>query len=173
MKRSFILASIFVSFIGLFHASAQSITPSILNAAGGTSSIGSVIIDYSIGEMALVNTYSVDTLVVTQGLLQNDISIPASVPNTALAQHLKVYPNPASSVVNIQYTSAGDGTLSYRLMDMAGKEISKSSTEVSAGTTKQQINVSGLAVASYMLEVTCNTGDNNQQTTSYKIQKLK
>jgi hypothetical protein len=75
-------------------------------------------------------------------------------------------------VVNLQYSSSGGGTLSYRLMDINSRVISVNSANVQVGTTKEQINVSKLAAATYMLEVTFRSETNEEQTTTYKIQKL-
>jgi hypothetical protein len=169
------------SLIGLSNARGQSIAPNIFNASGGSVLVGGIYYDFSIAEVSLVSTVydtsivnsTKDTLIVTQGLLQNDISFPASVPNTQLSQHLLVFPNPASSVVNVQYTASLSGVLSYRLMDMNSKVVIENSSNVSSGTNKEQINISNLAVATYMLEVTVKSESNNPQTTTYKIQKLK
>ncbi len=43
---------------------------SILNASGGTSLIKGYVVDYSIGELSLVQTYTSGNTMLTQGLLQ-------------------------------------------------------------------------------------------------------
>ncbi len=171
MKRTYILMGVFVSLIGLPNARGQSIGPSTLNATGGTATIGGNVYDWSIGEMTMVSTFTGSSIIVTQGVLQPSSNTTA-VHNASLTDNLQVFPNPASSLVNLQYVSAAQGTLTYRLMDMTGKTIMNNSTAVSQGVTVQQINIAALAAATYMLEVCVMTDGMTRGTTSYKIEKL-
>jgi len=177
MKKYFIIVGVFASCLSVNQAKSQSITPFILNATGGSYSFDGYIFDYSIGEMTLVNTFygaNGTNIIVTQGLLQNDISIPEGVAVNTLSQNLQVFPNPASNLVNLQLTSAKQGILSYRLLDVAGKTVLTNSTAVSQGKTLEQINVADIAAATYMLEVSFSAGAGDAgQSTSYKIEKLK
>ena len=171
MKRS-VLVFLLVGISGI-HIRAQSIAPGTLNAAGGTGSAGSTEFDWSVGEMTLVSTFSGSSVVVTQGVLQPSDAWPADVKNTVLLKQLQVFPNPASSVVNMQYTASVPGKLNYRLMDMAGKVLSNHSIDVKKGVTDERIDISSLACATYMLEVSITQDGSNRETTSYKIQKIK
>jgi len=164
---------VFSSLIGLPNARGQSIGPSTLNATGGTAIAGGNTYDWSVGEMTMVSTFTGSTVIVTQGLLQPDSLHSSGVPSTALLQHLQVFPNPASSLLNLQMTASAAGTLSYRLMDMAGKVIITSTAKLPQGTTTQQIDISRIAAASYMLEVYYTTNGDNVETNSFKIEKLK
>lgn len=172
MKQSFILAGICVSLIGLPAARGQSIGPSTVNATGGSGPIGGTIYDWSIGEMSLVGTFSAAGVIVTQGVLQNDIP-GEGVGKVSLAGNLVVFPNPASTIVNLQYTATSNGKLSYRLMDLLGKTVITKSLDVRAGITTEPLHISELAVATYMLEVSLQAENGAAQTISYKIEKLK
>lgn len=179
MKRAF-LVGIFVSIAAVPLVRGQSsdnAKPNITNSTGGTyhGGPGSMLIyDWSVGEVTMVSTFSDGGTTLTQGLLQNEIAIePSGVANEHLAANLKIYPNPASTEVNIQFTSAAEGKLIYRLLDLNGKIITSGSANVNAGTSTQQVNVTGLAAATYMLQVSFKTGDNAEESTSYKIEKIK
>ena len=176
MKRTFILMGAFVLLIGLPNTRGQSIGPSILNSTGGTRTVGTSEYDWSVGEVAIVSTFygpKDKNIIVTQGVLQNELSAPEKEANTTLAQHLLVFPNPASSLINLQYSSTSAGILSYRLMDMSGKVIMNSSREINQGMTAEQLNIGQLAVASYLLEVTFKDNSSNTEAkSSYKIEKL-
>jgi len=152
----------------------QSITPSILNATGGSASIGTNHIDWSIGEMTMVSTFTTSSVIVTQGILQpTDSSIATTgIAKSNVAGNLLVFPNPASTVLNLQYTSPAQGSLSYRLIDMAGKTIINHNVAIKQGVNIEQINITNLAAASYMLEVSAQTNE-TEETTSFKIEKLK
>jgi hypothetical protein len=169
MKRCFILIGLQLC---LLQAHGQSIGPATVNATGGSGAISGNTYDWSIGEMSMVATFYSSAVTITQGVLQNNPST-EGVPSTSLAGHLQVFPNPASTVVNLQYTSVSRGLLSYRLMDMAGRIIASRSTEVSQGVVTEQVNISTLAVASYMLEVLFKSDNEVAKISSYKIEKLK
>jgi hypothetical protein len=164
---------ILMAFAGSINIRAQSVGPKTLNAAGGTGTAGSVEIDWSVGEMTLVSTFSGGSVVVTQGVLQPTDAWPVDVGNTALLKQLEVFPNPASSVVNIRYAAQAAGTLTYRLMDVTGKELAEKNVDVKQGIITEQLNISTLACATYMLEVSIRQADGKNETTSYKIQKIK
>ena len=176
MKRTLILMGAFVLWMGLPDArgqSAPSIGPSTLNATGGTKIIGTSEFDWSVGEMAMVSTFYSSKIIVTQGLLQNELSTPQKVANTDLVQRLQVFPNPSSSIVTLQYTAGSDGAFNYRLMDMTGKVLLVHSGAVKEGMTTEQLNIAPLAAATYMLEVSFKSNnDGAEASTSYKIEKL-
>ncbi len=153
-------------------ACAQSIGPSILNAAGGSAVIGSDEFEWSIGEMTMVSTLSSSSVVITQGLLQ-PMPVTLGVPSVnPLAQQLKVFPNPASSIVNVEYTSQAKGSLTYRLLDVAGKTIKSKTTQVDLGSTIIGLDIADLVCAGYLLEVTVNSGNEAKGKASFNIQKI-
>ncbi len=161
-------------FTAAISLQAQSIGPATLNAAGGNANISGYDFGWSVGEMTMVGTFTTPGIIVTQGLLQpSDETATGVATNTTVARQLSVFPNPATSVVNIQYSSATAVTLSYRLTDIAGKVVDKQIVNMEPGTSTSQVNVSTLACATYVLEVIINPGTNAAQSTSYKIQKLK
>jgi hypothetical protein len=170
MKRSILL--LLAMLAGAVGIHAQSIGPSTLNATGGSGIIAGNDFEWSVGEMTLVSTFSGSSIVVTQGVLQPADITSGVVNHTPPAQLLQVFPNPATSVVNLQYESAAVGALSYRLMDMTGQVIKSATIAVKQGTTTEQLNIAALACATYMLEVNINTGDNSPVKTTYKIEKL-
>lgn len=170
MKRSILLMLLALPIANSIRA--QSVGPATVNSAGGSAVIGSNQFDWSAGEMTMVSTFSTSGIIVTQGVLQ-PFDGTTKVVNTALLQQLQVFPNPASSTVNLQYASQAGGTLSYRLMDMAGRVITRKTVDIKQGTTTEQLDISALANASYMLEVSVNSTNAAPEIVSYKIQKIK
>ena len=163
-----------VALAASLSANAQSVGPTTLNSVGNSAPIGSNVFDWSVGEMTMVSTFTTSGIIVTQGVLQPAHIAAEGVDNqSSLTKLLQVFPNPASSVVNIQYASPGQGTLSFRLIDLAGKVITNQTLPVTGGTNLATVNVTDLACATYMLEVTVNNGNASPESTSYKIQKLK
>lgn len=171
MKRRLLLMGIVASVVGLPQVRGQSIWPSTLNASGGSATIGGRTYEWSIGEMTLVNTYQTSTIVVTQGLLQPEGGVTA-VDNHTVFQYLTVFPNPTSSTVNYTFNSPQQAVLGLRLMDMTGKVIQEKSNDVKMGMNTGQMDISSLAAATYLLQVTLTSGDATLETAAYKIQKL-
>jgi len=172
MKKSVLLIPLILATATNIHA--QSVGPGTLNATGGTAIIGSNEFEWSVAEMAMVSTFSNTGIIITQGVLQPSDAAIAGVSNHAsLSQQLQVFPNPATSIINIQYSSTATEQLTCKLTDMTGRGIVKQTINSTAGTTLQQINISELACATYMLEVTVNSGSAVPGSILYKIQKIK
>ncbi len=152
-------------------ANAQSIGPATLNATGGTAVIGANEFDWSVGEMVMVNTFSTSSVVVTQGVLQPAASSTTRVDETDWPARLSVYPNPASSVVNIHCASVQPSSFTYKLMDMTGKTLLTGKSTAKNGKPEEQLNIATLACATYMLAITVNT-EHETKTITYKIEKL-
>ena len=172
MKRSMLL--LLVAMAGANGISAQSVGPATINATGGTRIIGSNEFDWSIGEMTLVSTFSNPSIIVTQGVLQPEGLTNSGVANNAaISNQLKVFPNPASSVLNFRYTSQLPGTLDYRLLDMTGKASISRTMNIVQGINEEQIDLTHLACATYFLEITVTSGSGAVENISYKIQKIK
>ncbi len=152
-------------------AKAQSIGPATLNAAGNSGTISGAQFDWSVGEMTMVSTLSNPNIVVTQGVLQT-WETPTGVAEIKMPGALHVFPNPATDVVNLQYTSPVDGMLSCKLLDMTGRKISVTQIAVMNGQAAGEIDIRALAAATYMLEVIMTPANGTPTATSYKIQKL-
>jgi hypothetical protein len=58
-------------------------------------------------------------------------------------------------------------------MDIIGKELTGKTVDIKQGVTTEQVNISTLACATYILEVGVMQADGKNETTSYKIQKTK
>lgn len=153
-------------------ADAQSITPATLNAVGGTAIIGANEFDWSVGEMTMVSTFTASTIVVTQGMLQPTEMATTDINEVIWPMRLTVFPNPASSIVNINYSSTRPATIQYRLMDMTGKVLLTGICETKTGISTEQLNISQFACATYALAITV-SNEQGTKTTTYKIEKLK
>ena len=173
MNKKLLLTGVAVCLAGMQLARGQSIWPSTLNATGGSTTISGIELEWSVGEMALVNTVTTSSIVVTQGLLQTRLGTGITeVSATTLGDYLQIFPNPTNTIVNVQFTSSADGTITTRLMDMAGRLLTEQATPVKPGANTQKLDVTHLAAATYMLQVYYKQADGKEQSTSYKIQKL-
>ncbi len=157
---------------GTLAAFSQSIGPSTLNAAGGSAVVSGNTYEWSVGEMAVVSTYADASLVVTQGVLQPNGSGTTGINEHTLSDKLlQVYPNPASSVLNIQPNFGRDCNLIYQLQDITGKTMLAGEQASATGKTLVQVNLNNLVSGSYLLQVQVKTGKDTYSNV-YKIQKL-
>lgn len=146
---------------------------STINSSGGTNNIAGNNYEWSVGEMALVSTASASNIVVTQGVLQ-PAPQPTSINDQSfLADKLKVYPVPTSDMVNLSYNYLSQGTISYELTDMTGKNIVSRNITVEPGNHIERINLERLANAAYMLNIKYISETGSQSFTSFKLEKIK
>jgi type IX secretion system substrate protein len=172
-KATVTIICIFMMLAGLSGARGQSISPATINSTGGTGVTSGNDYDWSVAEMTMVSTFSTASLIVTQGILQPaDTNGTSGVDKNSMANKLAIFPNPASTLLNIQYTGA-QGALCYRFMDLGGKVIMNYSDEVKEGTALEKLNISNLAVATYMLEISFKAAGMAEEKIAYKIEKIK
>lgn len=169
MKKRFLFI---MGCLFAFTMHSQSISPNILNSAGGSANINNIRYDWSFGEMLAINTVSSSKLTVTQGVLQTrtdtagtgirdmDVSIPS----------ITVFPNPTQNSVHVEWDYPIAGTLQYRLTDIQGKLIQEKQLNVQKGVDQQTLDLSGLPGGTYLLVFTVKQGPHTYSQTS-RIQK--
>ena len=149
VKRNFLpltSSSLLLTFLTFFIASvatAQSITPSVINSTGGTAIVGNLIVDWNVGESMI--TTQTNGIIVTNGQLQPVDEI-ISVEELNNSWNISVYPNPTRDEFVI--TAPNAGVFEASLFDLAGKFISK---QILMSTNR--MDVRSLANGSYYLQV--------------------
>jgi hypothetical protein len=66
---------------------------------------------------------------------------------------LKVYPNPAFSVVNLEVFVKSTENISVHIRDIAGREVYSGGMEKTTGLLKKEIQINHLIPGVYLLEV--------------------
>ena len=66
---------------------------------------------------------------------------------------LNIFPNPASSTLNVLLTTEEAGQLTFRISDMTGRTISTESVENYGGEMQHTLNVSNLSKGLYLLSI--------------------
>ncbi|MFM2386185.1 MAG: Secretion system C-terminal sorting domain [Bacteroidota bacterium] len=74
--------------------------------------------------------------------------------NTAPTVSYSIYPNPATSVVNVEVSCDMNSQVLAQITDMTGKVVATKIFKVAAGTTKESLNVEGLSAGNYMVKLT-------------------
>ena len=67
------------------------------------------------------------------------------------ANGFNVYPNPASDIVTIAFTSDGDQNYKVRLVDMLGRTVLEDNGKAVNGDNTHTFNLDGIAKSVYMV----------------------
>ena len=154
MKNIFTLL---IAFLFTCHISSQVVAPSVMNTAGGTFKSGYYQLEWSIGELALVGdmTSSDNSFVITNGFIQSHIQYPSgNNDNTIFGNdEIKIFPNPASSYVEINFFTKQKGRLTINFYDGSGKRVYTTSDMYYGVGLIKRIPVSHLPNEVYMLDI--------------------
>lgn len=134
----------------------------VIGSIGGEGNVGNMNINYTVGE-AVIATIENDSTTLTQGFHQPSYVLTA-INETFLPGAVMVFPNPATSILYVQFEDIELENITISLYDITGRSIisSKVSTDI------WQIDLSGLANGYYLLTV---TDLKNHQSNSFKIIK--
>jgi hypothetical protein len=167
--------AIIISLSIAFCCHSQNITPSIINSSGGFSQQGYYQFEWSIGELALVNEMknNINGVVVTNGFLQPYLLYPNSYnPNQQFgAEEIKVFPNPASSYVEVDFLTKGKGSMGLALFNDVGQKLYSKQFYSDGLDRIERIPVSYLTGGVYILHVELKSGNFVTKQGNYKIIK--
>ena len=154
MTIKLLIASILCPVAGCL---AQSITPSVINVAGGFSKKDQVQLEWSVGEMALVQQMDArqNNTIVTNGFLQPYLVNPGNTSIVALFEpnEVKIFPNPATQFVEVNFFTRQKGKFNFNLYDAAGKLVFTEDVPSYGVDLILRIPVTHLASGTYMLHI--------------------
>jgi hypothetical protein len=154
MKKTITLVIVFFFFI---YGNSQTVQPSVINAGGGTFQSGYYQFEWSIGELALVGDMisSNNSLIITNGFIQPFIQYPSgdNGNNIFASDEIKIFPNPASSYVEINFLTKQRGRITINFYDASGKKILTTADVYNGVGLIKRIPVSQLPNEVYMLRI--------------------
>lgn len=111
--------------------SAQSVAPSIMNVAGGYTKPGAspgtgyYQLEWSVGELTMIETFSTPNNFYTQGVLQPCTDKPVKDPLTVLFEkgEYALFPNPTKGLFELDILLAVKGQLRIQLVDGLGRVL--------------------------------------------------
>jgi hypothetical protein len=151
---SLTLLIIFLSGYAVF---CQGITPQVVNASGGTAKKGYYIVDWSVGEMALINLMQSGNAgsgyIITNGFIQPFTHHPSGIDNEYFFSddEIRILPNPTRDIVEIDFRTKQKGHVRMQLLDIAGKAIYYKEFESFGDGHIERINMYHLAGGTYVL----------------------
>jgi hypothetical protein len=148
-----VTVGIFFSF-GSF---AQSVTPDILNATGGTYYFTYYRVEWSFGESMAINTMTDagSNVFVTNGILQPNTHNPASVNNSGTwgPDEIRILPNPTSNWIEIDFFSKQKGRVVMNLYDQSGRFVGTKVFDYFGNGSIQKWDLSKYPSSEYFLNI--------------------
>lgn len=156
---------IFISIVLLIVSGISLKGQSVIASAGNYNSVTGFSLSWTLGETIVPTFTSQDgTLILTHGF-QQKLIITAIDENLDTRVKVKIYPNPASEIINIQFEAATDQEILLYLLDSQGKLVKTDRIEES--TVEKNINLEDLPAGIYYLRMT-----KGKLVNVYKVVKL-
>ncbi|MDN3655744.1 T9SS type A sorting domain-containing protein [Ferruginibacter paludis] len=171
------LIALALTFASGSHCFGQSALQQVINTSGGSYQQGHFSIDWSIGELAAVNTMqSADMLYnLTNGFLQTITDPPnVVIANTELKQEeVRILPNPTRDILEVDLKTNQTGSVTMQLYDILGQPLVKRSFYMYGYAQLQKINMSAFRPGNYILKITLQLYQGSElRSGSFKIVKL-
>ena len=173
MKKLYFVFAIAVSSLGL---NAQSLTPQVIASTGGFSSNANGSLSYTVGEMTMVQTFSANNNILTQGFQQPNDNVLGLLDVTQDDfGSFVVYPNPAVDQTTYGFEMPEAGRVSIALYDVLGQKVSDLySANYDAGKVTAQANVNEYASGVYFVTMTfVSSRDAKTHVTTKKLQVIR
>lgn len=170
MKKIYLLA--LVVFSAIF-ANAQMLTPTVIASTGGFSSNANGSLSYTVGEMTMVQTFSANGNILTQGFQQPNDNITGLIDMTKDEfGSFVVYPNPAVDDLTFGFQLPEASKVRVVLYNAVGQQVAEVyNGNYDAGKTVEQLNVTTYAAGVYVLSLTAvSDADGKTHVISKKFQ---
>jgi hypothetical protein len=154
--KKLLLLLLCLPFIGF----GQVTSPSVVSISGDSYSNGSVIMDYTLGEI-VIETHANSSTVLTQGFHQGDLNVNTGVVNIDIKT--KVYPNPTTNFLIVELEKNVNADI--LVYDINGKIVIKGRLN---NEQQKQLDFGFLKQGNYLLHI--NIAD---KQSVYQINKSK
>ena len=173
MKKIYLLFSVVIVGLGL---NAQMLTPTVISSTGAFVSnptVGSL--SYTVGEMTMVQTFTANGNILTQGFQQPTDNVTGLLDFTQdEIGSFVVYPNPAVDNIWFGLQLPEKGRVIVSVFDVLGQKLADVyNGNYDSGKIIQQLNVSTYAAGYYMMTMTFTSDkDGKVHTTTKKFQVI-
>jgi hypothetical protein len=164
-----LILTLFLAFGGL---NAQMLTPFVTASAGDyfTNVQANAALSFTVGEMAIIETYSAQGYYLTNGF-QQPFTLLTGIANEPFSFEFVVWPNPASDRLNFRYDLQYAGKVRMRWTDMHGVEVLSAYTHnYGGGQVEDFFNTTAISQGMYFLHVSYEVpGKHIAHNSIYKI----
>ena len=155
------------------HSKGQSLSGSAINTTGNSFAKSNYSLDWSVGELAIVETMkSTDgKVIVSNGLLQPDMPR-ANSRSYFTSDEVKVLPNPTYDKIEINLSIKQTGVLNILVYDAQGKLITSAKKTTYGVPMVERVDLSMYAGGTYLLRLELAATEGAGKTGTYKIVKI-
>lgn len=134
----------------------QSITPDVMNVAGGSFAGNGLQLHWSVGEMALVTTMDPPTrrLVLTNGFLQSERVSKHQDMQFFGADEITLLPNPTYGKFDVRIETGQQGRVTIDVFDVNGKRILTRRTANFVSPLVEKFDLTPQPSGTYLVQVT-------------------
>ena len=161
-----LIFSLLILFTQGIYAQGSLVKPTVIATAGTRYQTGSMVIDWTLGELS-VSTLQNNSYLVSQGFHQPKFVITAVDKLPLFTGTMEVYPNPATDMIRIELTLERTTTVRAGLYDSNGKLVWNK--EFHGQQITESASLKNLPRGNYFLKLIPD-GFNTAQT--FKIQKI-
>ncbi len=161
--KPLVLTALFIAATSTYVCSQTTkpqVTPQVINTTGGTYKNGYHIIDWSVGELALVGQLqgAGSSLLITNGFLQpNSHDLNAPEPDHLFTyDEIRILPNPTYGMVEINFLTKQQGQVKMILHDRMGNIMFSKEFHLYGSGRFERINMFGYVNGTYMLRIELN-----------------
>ena len=154
---------------------AQTSTPAVINSAGGSYQKGYHIIDWSIGELALVTTMENSQYIITNGFIQPFTNDPIVADYNLLfgEEEIRILPNPTRNMLEVNFRTKHRGRVSMKLIDATGITLYTKEFTSNGHGHIEKVNMTAFRQGTYFLQINLiPVMGTTRKRGAYKIVKL-
>jgi Secretion system C-terminal sorting domain len=162
-----------------FSSAAQQLNPSVINSTSKSDSIqtasGTILVDWSVGELPLVTTLSGTNVFITNGFLQPGLlAFPTSIATVQFSSsQVRIFPNPAQSLLQLEFRIGLPGKINIVIFDVTGRKLEGYSFQYTGGLQTNQLNMKDYAAGAYQLYLYYQSGGTSRVTRTGVFKVLK
>ena len=149
-KIAFLAMGLLLSYV----PKAQSLSPNIISSGGGVSSSSEITLEWTLGESSVGVANGIERLYTIgfhQPILMSTSLARQNSNRDKLSSQVNVYPNPAASMLHVQFQLAKYEKVKMVLTDLLGRTLRQKDVYVQSTTT--DVYVSDLASGIYVLSI--------------------
>ena len=137
----------------------------VIATSGGYNVNGNISVSWTLGETIIPTLHSQDGSLVLAHGFQQKLLVTAIEETLSDLFKIKVFPNPASDVINIQFESPVNDEIIVDILDTQGKLLK--TDKIEPASTEKQINLQDLPGGIYYFRLS-----NDKNRSIYKVVKL-
>ena len=139
-----------------YFSSAQEVSPTVINATGGSATSGYYRFDWSVGEMCLIDSYlKPNCILLENGFLHPGIEkghAPKSNDFFATGD-IMIFPNPVFTFTELNLNLPTPGRVCIRLMNILGKLVETRQFDYNGVGRIEKIDLQRYPAGTYMLQI--------------------